>query len=204
MLRQIAAVTVALLALPLAAQAQSYRCVGTDGKKYYGQTIPQPCLGQVIEELSPQGMVVRRIDPAATAAQRAAKQAEIEAKKKEDATAKEEQRRAKALLATYTGEKDIENARQRALEDHQKAVKEIEARVGTLKQRHAELQKELDFFQGKKKPPAKLEEELKSSEIDLKAQESLLAAKQKEVDAINAKYDDDKKRYIELTRGSSK
>jgi len=89
-------------------------------------------------------------------------------------------------------------------EDVLEAVKEIEARVGTLKQRHAELQKELDFFQGKKKPPAKLEEELKSSEIDLKAQESLLAAKQKEVDAINAKYDDDKKRYIELTRGSSK
>jgi chromosome segregation ATPase len=204
MLRQTVALTAVLLALPLAAQAQSYRCVGADGKKYYGQTIPPQCAGQVIEQLSPQGLVVRRIDPQATAAQRAAKQAEVDAKKKEDATAKEEQRRAKALLATYTSEKDVDLARQRALEDNDKAVKEIEARVGTLKKRLDELQKELDFFQGKKKPPAKLEQDVKSADIDLKAQEGLLAAKQKNVDAINAKYDDDKKRYIELTRGSSK
>ena len=33
--------------------------------------------------------------------------------------------------------------------------------------------------------------------------EGLLAAKQKEVSSINAKYDDDKKRYIELTRSSA-
>jgi chromosome segregation ATPase len=204
MLRQTVALTAVLLALPLAAQAQSYRCVGADGKKYYGQTIPPQCAGQVIEQLSPQGLVVRRIDPQATAAQRAAKQAEVDAKKKEDATAKEEQRRAKALLATYTSEKDVDLARQRALEDNDKAVKEIEARVGTLKKRLDELQKELDFFQGKKKPPAKLEQDVKSADIDLKAQEGLLAAKQKNVDGINAKYDDDKKRYIELTRGSSK
>ena len=204
MLRQIAAVTAVLLALPLAAQAQSYRCVGADGKKYYGQTIPPQCAGQVIEQLSPQGLVVRRIDPQTTATQRAAKEAEDAAKKKEDATAREEKRRANALLSTYTSEKDIELARQRTLEDNQKAVKEIEARVATLKKRRDELQKELDFFQGKNKPPAKLAEDIKSAEIDLKAQEGLLAAKQKEVDAINAKYDDDKKRYIELTKGPAK
>jgi chromosome segregation ATPase len=204
MLRQIAAVTAVLLALPFAAQAQSYRCVGADGKKYYGQTIPPQCAGQVIEQLSPQGLVVRRIDPQATATQRAAKEAEDAAKKKEDATAREEKRRANALLSTYTSEKDIELARQRALEENQKAVKETEARVATLKKRRDELQKELDFFQGKNKPPAKLAEDIKSAEIDLNAQEGLLAAKKKDVDSINAKYDDDKKRYIELTKGGSK
>lgn len=201
---RIVALTAALAVLPLAAQAQSYRCVGADGKKYYGQTIPPQCAGQVIEELSKQGLVVRRIDPQATAQQRAAKEAEVAAKKKEDAASKEDQRRAKALLATYTSEKDIDLARQRALEDNQKAVKEIEARVTSMKKRHDELQKELEFFQGKNKPPAKLEQDIKSAEIDLKAQEGLLAAKKKDVDAINAKYDDDKKRYIELTKGSSK
>lgn len=204
MFYRLVALTAVLAVLPLAAQAQSYRCVGADGKKYYGQTIPPQCAGQVIEELSKQGLVVRRIDPQATAQQRAAKEAEDAARKKVDATAKEDQRRAKALLATYTSEKDIELARQRALEDNEKAVKEIEARVGTLKKRHGELQKELEFYQGKNKPPAKLQEELKSAEIDLKGQEGLLAAKKKDVDAINAKYDDDKKRYLELTKGATK
>ena len=205
MLRQIAALaSAALLAAPLTAEAQSYRCVGKDGKKYYGQTIPSQCAGQVIEELSPQGLVVRRIDPQATAAQRAAKEAEEAAKKKEDAATKEDQRRSKALLATYTSEKDIELARQRALEDNEKAVKDIEGRLATLKKRHAELVKELEFYQGKNQPPAKLEQDIKSAEIDLKGQEGLLAAKKRDVDAINAKYDDDKKRYIELTKGSTK
>jgi chromosome segregation ATPase len=204
MLRKIAVIAAALLAAPLAAEAQSYRCVGTDGKKHYGQTIPPQCVGQVVEELNKQGLVVRRIDPQASATQRAAKEAEEAAKKKEDTAAREEQRRAKALLATYTSEKDIELARQRALEDNQKASKEIEGRVAGLKKRHGELQKELEFFQGKNKPPAKLLEDIKSAEIDLKAQEASLAARQKEVERINAKYDDDKKRYIELTKGSTK
>ena len=51
----------ALIAIPLAVNAQSYRCVGKDGKKYYGQTIPNQCIGQPVEELDKQGVVVRRI-----------------------------------------------------------------------------------------------------------------------------------------------
>ena len=49
--------------------------------------------------------------------------------------------------------------------------------------------------------PVKLTEDIRNSEIDLKAQEDLLAAKKREVIAINAKYDEDKKRFIEATRG---
>jgi hypothetical protein len=204
MLRRIAVLAATLLALPLIAEAQSYRCVGADGKKYYGQTVPSQCVGLVVEELNKQGLVVRRIDPQATAAQRAAKEAEEAAKKKEDAAIKEGKRRSTALLATYTSEKDIELARQRALEDNQKTEKELEGRIAGLKKRHAELVKEMDFFQGKNKPPARLEQDIKSAEIDLKAQEGLLAAKRKDVEAINAKYDDDKKRYIELTKSATK
>ncbi|MGH8704922.1 MAG: DUF4124 domain-containing protein [Burkholderiales bacterium] len=194
----------ALVLAPLAADAQSYRCVGKDGKKYYGSTIPPQCTGQPIEELNKQGMVTRRIDPQGTAAERAAKEADEEKRKKESAAAKEEGRRTRALLATYTSEKDIESARARALEDNQKAAAEIEVRVGALKKRHGELVKELQFFQGKAKPPAKLEDDIKNAEFDLKTQEGLLAAKKKDVDTINAKYDDDKKRYLELTKGGTR
>ncbi len=194
----------ALTLAPLAADAQSYRCVGKDGKKYYGSTIPPECAGQPIEELNKQGMVTRRIDAQTTAAERAKKEAEEEKRKQDAAVAKEEGRRTRALLATYTSEKDIESARGRALEDNQKAVAEIEVRVGALKKRHAELTKELQFYAGKTKPPARLEDDIRNADVDLKAQEGLLAAKKKEVDTINAKYDDDKKRYLELTKSGRK
>ncbi|MGQ0512157.1 MAG: DUF4124 domain-containing protein [Betaproteobacteria bacterium] len=195
---------VALAALPLAAAAQSFRCVGKDGKKYYGQSVPMQCVGQPMEQLNAQGMVVRKIDPQASAADQAAKAKEAEEKRKRDVILKEESRKNKALLSTYTSENDIELARKRALEENQKAVKETEGRIAALKKRQADLKKEMEFFQGKNKPPAKMAQEMKDNDFSIGTQENLLAQKKKEVDSINAKYDEDKKRYIELTKGTTK
>jgi hypothetical protein len=190
-----------LAALPFAADAQSFRCVGKDGKKYYGATIPPQCVGMPIEQLNKQGLVTRRIDAQASEADLKAKEADEKRKKEEAALAKDESRRNRALLATYTSERDIEEARVRALADNEKAVKEIELRVGNIKKRQSELGKELEFYKGKNQPPAKLQQDIKNSEIDLTAQQGLLEAKKKEVNTINARYDEDKKRFIELTRG---
>ena len=199
-----ATLLIAGLALaPFAAEAQTtYRCTGKDGKKYYGQSVPPQCLGMPVELLDSQGMVTRRIDASASAAEREKKAAEDEERKKREVVTKEEGRRNRALLATYTSEKEIENARGRALQENQFAVKDVEGKIALLKKRQGDLTKELEFFQGKNKPPAKLGQDIKDSEIDIKAQEGLLAAKKKEVDLINAKYDDDKKRYLELTKAA--
>jgi hypothetical protein len=203
---------------PLTAQAQSYRCVGNDGKKYYGSTIPPACAGQLVEQLSPEGHVVRRIDPQGDEKARVAKEAAAAKKRDEDAIAKEASRRNRALLATYTSEKDIEEARRRTLTENEKAIKEVEQRISGIKKRQAEHEKEMEFYKegakapadakgkaasakgGAAKPPPKLMEDIKTAEIELQAQENLLATKQKEVEAINAKYDEDKKRFADLTK----
>ena len=187
---------------PFAAEAQSYRCTGKDGKKYYGQSIPPACLGMPVEQLNAQGMVTKRFDAAASAAEREKKAAEDDERKKREAITKEEGRRNRALLATYTSEKDIDDARGRALKDNEAAVKDIERRIAALKKRQGELKKELEFFQGKNKPPAKLNDDIRNADFDIKTQEDLMAAKNKEVALINSRYDDDKKRYGELTRGA--
>jgi hypothetical protein len=178
-----AALAFAIAALPFAAQAQSYRCVGTDGKKYYGQSVPPQCLGQPVEQLNERGMVVKRLDPAASAAERERKVIEEEERKKREAQAKEQGRRDNALLASYTSEQDIEAARVRALEGVQKAARDIEERIAALKKRRSAPN-----------------QDVKTIDVDLAAQEALLTAKKKESDGINAKYDEDKKRYIEITK----
>jgi hypothetical protein len=198
-------VTLALLVAPVLALAQvTYRCTSKEGKKYYGSTIPPQCYGRPVEQINKQGLVVRRIDPEGEAKERAEKEAELARKKEEDIASKEETRRNRALLATYTSEKDIEDARHRALADNEKAVRDVEQKIQNLKKTRAEYDKELEFYQDKKsgqaKPPAKLAEDIKNSEIDLKAQEDLLAAKKKEVSAINSRYDEDKKRFVELMK----
>ena len=194
-------VTAAVLMLaPLAAHAQSYHCVGKDGKHYYGSIIPAECLGRPVEQLNSQGMVIKRIDPEASERERLAKEAEAARKREEEAAAKDAARRNRALLATYASEVDIEDARSRALADNQKAVVEAESRLAAIRKRQSDLEKELEFYKGKNQPPARLADDMKSAENDLKAAQDSLAAKKKEVEGINAKYDEDKKRYTELTR----
>jgi hypothetical protein len=193
------------LAVPLTAQAQAamYRCVSKDGKRYYQATIPMECAGQPIEQLNKQGMVVRRIDPEGDEKARQDKAAADAKKREEDLATREDSRRNRALLATYTSERDIEDARTRALADNQKAVSEVQTKIDAIRKRRTGYDKELEFYKGKE-PPAVLTANIKNTEIDLKAQEELMAAKKKEVVTINSKYDEDKKRYLELTKGSKK
>jgi len=200
-----AAVLASVLA-PWTAQAQTIiKCVGKDGKTYVGSTLPPQCQGQAIDQMNKQGQVVKRTEAMLTPEQRAAKDAEMRAAKEKEAEAarkeQEESRKNKALLSTYGSEKDIEIARGRALTDNEKAVKETQAKIAQIEKAGEVMKKELEFYKGKNKPPPKVTQDIQNNEIDLKAQQVLLAAKKKEVDGINAKYDEDKRRYIELTKG---
>ena len=195
----------AVMAAPAATLAQSksgeytYRCTGNDGKKYYGSTIPSACLGRPLELMNKQGLMVKRIDPEGDEKARIAKEAEAEKKRELEAANREAQRRNRALLATYTSEKDIEDSRTRDLRNHDRGVQEVQKRINDIKKRQAQFEKELDLFKsaGKGEPPSRLKEEITNAQIDLKAQETLLDAKKKEAVGINARYDEDKRRYKE-------
>ena len=169
----------AVLALAsFAAAAQSYRCVGTDGKKYYGSSVPPQCVGVMVEQISPQGAVMKRIEPQAGADARAKAAAEEVERKKQAAITKEQARRDQALLATYASEKDVEDMRRRALENDQRLLEELEGKIAALQKRKAAGQ---------------------DVAAELGVQEGMVATKKKEISAINAKYDDDKKRFRQLT-----
>jgi hypothetical protein len=178
-----AALTLAIAMLPLTALAQSYRCVGTDGKKYYGSSVPPQCLGQPVEQLDSRGVVIKHIDAVGSADERAKKAAEEEERKKRETLVKEQGRKDTALMASYTSEKDIEFARGRALEGNQRAAKDLEDRIAALKKRRGAPN-----------------EDVRAIDADLKIQEGALAAKKKDIDAINAKYDEDKKRFVEISK----
>lgn len=197
------AVLVVLALAPLAAEAQShsYRCIAKDGKRYYGWVIPAECAGRPVEQLNSQGLVVKRIDPEHAEKQRLLKEATEARKREEEAIAKDSARRNQALLATYTSEKDIEDARARALAENTKAVREVENRIEAIRKRQSGYDKDLEVYKGKGvEAPAKLREDLKSAEDELKAQEQLLEVKKREASTINARYDDDKKRYATITK----
>ncbi len=199
----ILATIVALAAEPASAQQGVYKCKDSKGKTYYTQTPPAECLGKEMDELSKQGTVVKKREAALTPEQIAAREAEEKRKKEEEERAKEEKRKNQALLNTYSSEKDIEDGRQRALRQAAEATKEIEKRIEEAQKRARKLAAEKEFYV-KKPMPKKLQDDVKNNEIDLKGQQDAMAAKKKELGDINAKYDEDKRRYLELTGAKSK
>jgi hypothetical protein len=182
------------------ATGMTFRCTGTDGKRYYGSTVPQACYGRPVEQLNRQGMVVRRIDPEGDEKQRAAKEAEAVSKRQRETAARESSRRDRALLATYSSEKEIEAQRLRALAENQRAVKDVEERIQDIKKRQVAYDRELAFYPAPQNPPQKLLQDIKAADGDLEAQLGLLAMKKKEVEQINAKYGDERRRFTQLTK----
>ncbi len=206
-----AALMLAPLAAPHFAHAQpkdqyTYRCTGADGKRHYGQTLPQACLGRPLELINKQGLVVKRIDHQAEEKARLAKEADAEKQREMETAQKDALRRNQALLATYTSEKDIEDSRTRDLREHQRQVQEVQGRIDEIKKRQARFEKDIAVYQEASKgaPPARLQEEITNAEIDLKAQQGLLDAKKKEAVSINARYDEDRRRYQQATAGRRK
>lgn len=189
---------VVFAAPPAAAQQAMFKCKDDKGKTYYTQTPPAECLGKEMKEMSKQGTVVRKREAALTPEQIATRETEEKRKKEEEERAKEEKRKNQALLNTYSSEKDIEDGRQRALKQTAETTKEIEKRIEDAQKRAQKLAAEKEFY-AKKPMPKKLQDDFNNNEIDLKGQQDALAAKKKELGEINAKYDEDRRRYLELT-----
>lgn len=194
-------IVLALAAASAPAQQRMYKCKDDKGKTYYTQTPPVECLGKEINELSKQGMMVKKREAARTPEQIAAREAEEKRKNEEELAAKEEKRKNQALLTTYSSQKDIEDSRQRALKQAAEATKEIEKRIEEMQKRAQKLAAEKEFY-AKKPMPKKLQDDIKNNEIELKGQQELLAAKKKELGEIDAKYEEYKQRYLKLTTGA--
>ena len=193
-------VSFALLAPALAQQPTQhmYKCVDARGKVYYTQVPPRECLGRETEELNKSGNVIRKSERPLSSSELQAREAEKRKKAEEAERAKEERRKNTALLNTYSSEKDIEDARARALKEAETAIADTEKHIAGAQKRQQDLEKEKEDYT-KKPMPFKLKTEISNLDIEIKNQTALLEAKKKEISTINNKYDEDKRRYIELT-----
>jgi hypothetical protein len=181
-----------------APSGRMYKCVDAKGKTYYTQVPPRECQGLTTQELSRQATVTRQ-NEVLTPEQMAAREAEKKKKAEEDKLAGEERRKNAALLNTYSSDKDIEEARGRALKQAQEQIVATEKNIAEAEKRRETFEKEKEFYV-KKQLPAKLQQDIQNNENIIRSQRELLDAKKKEIGTINSKYDDDKRRFADLTR----
>lgn len=194
-------VCAAALAGPAAAQ-KLYKYTDANGKIVYTDKMPSETAGKPNEQLNRQGTVTKRNEGALTPDQLAAKEAERKRKLDEDMAAKEEKRKNAALLNTYSSEQDIAEARARAIKANAEAVEEAERKLADAQKRQKELAGEAEFFQ-KKPMPAQLKQDIQVNVTAIASHTELLDKKKKEIDAINAKYDEDLRRFRELVKSGA-
>jgi hypothetical protein len=190
------------LALPAAAQKLYKYTDPVTGKVVYTDKLPPEVAGKASEQLNRHGAVVRRNDAAPTPEQLAAREAERKKRLEDEIAAKEEKRRNAALLNTYSSANDIDEARERALKANTEAIQDAERKLAEAQKREKALAAEAEFYQ-KKPMPKQLQQEVQNNQSALKATSELLEAKRKETAAINARYDEDKRRFLELTKAGA-
>jgi hypothetical protein len=194
------AATMSLICSFPAAAATMYCCTDANGRKACGDILPPACYGRAYREISEKGS--REIEAPLTPEQRAQREAEEKRKKHEEQLATAERLRNRALLDTYGNVEDIDYMRDRTVADLGKGLKSAQEKANEALQRKQQLDKEAEFYK-KKAMPDDLAAQIRSNKKDLQATQDALTVRQQEIADVKAKFEAEKLRYIELTRGSS-
>lgn len=187
------------LSFSLPAAAKMYKWVDDQGVTHYGETIPPEYANKDRSELNKSGRVIKK-EEVLTPEERRDKEQEAVKKREEAAAALEQKRRDKALLNTYSNEKEIDLARNRNMQQVDARINSVASQVKMASDNLLGHQNEADnLTRANRKIPKDLQEELQEAKARLdKAQQDLDKAKAEKV-AIEARYDADKARYKELT-----
>jgi len=181
----------------MAAEAKLYKWVDDQGETHYGEVIPPEFADKDKVEFDDKGRVVKE------------RRSEAETNSPENKTAEqraalEQHRKDKALLNTYSNEKEIDLARDRNLQ-------QVEARINSIHLLQQSAQESLDSFRKEasgikagKQIPASLQADITTAENKMaKLQQDLDAANEKAA-SVRAGFEADKVRYRELTGGAKK
>ncbi|WP_301101306.1 hypothetical protein [Propionivibrio sp.] len=184
---------------PALAAGNLYCCIDATGKQVCGDLLPQACYGRAYRELGESGRTTRMVEAPLTAEQRAQRAAEEAQLKAEEAALREKQRKDQALLNTYGSEKDIEVMRVRAQDDVKKSIRAAEAKIVEIRIQRKIFENESEFYTKKQLPP-EVQKGLRDADYEIKAQELVIESKKQDLEAIRLKYDEDRRRYLDIAR----
>jgi len=186
-----------LMLAATSAQAEAKRIkkwVDEDGVTHYGDVLPPSYAGEQTTEMNSQGITVKRKPPPGNPKDNQARRKEMT----------EEERRDKALLDSFTTEKEIELARDRNLQMDQAAVQSLKLRLSEAENRLQQTNNSIaESSKSKKTVPADLMETQKFQQSEIKKIQEQITQKQASMDATRTRFDNDKQRFIELKSGKT-
>ena len=174
-----------------------YCCIDATGKQACGDTLPRGCYGRAYREIGPNGLTIREVAAPLTAEQRAQRAREDEQRKQEEILQKEQARKDQALLNTYGSLEELDFIRERALNEALSAIKKAEEAIEATHLVRKKFEDEAEFYKNKTLP-ADVDKGLRDTEFEIKTQEAIIATRRKEIETLRVRFDEDRKRFIEL------
>ncbi len=184
-------------ASPNAIPGRLYCCVDIAGRQACGDTLPQACYGRAYREIGPNGQTIREVAAPLTPEQRAQRAREDEQRRLEDIKRKKQQLQDQALLNSYGTLEELELRRKRMLDEANAAIKGAEEKIAAVTVERKKFENEAEFYK-KRALPMEVEKGLRDTEFELKNQETLIVTRRKEIETMQAKFDEDLKRLTEL------
>lgn len=196
-----ACVGLMLAALSAALWAQSavgnqiYTCVDAKGRRLNSDRPIVECLDREQTILNPSGTVKAKLGPVLTAAERSQIEATRKAEQQALARREEKKRMDRALLIRYPNRVAHQKDREDSL-DQILLVKQVgSARMEDLLAERRKLADEMAFYaKDQSKAPVNLQRQIAGVTQSLADQERFLAEKDKEIQRINARFDEELKR----------
>lgn len=186
-----------------AVEAKLYKWVDDKGVTHYGEVIPPEYANKSNALLSDKGRLIKRNEEINNTERRANE--EVEAKKRIDNEAKLEQsRKDKALLNTFSNEKEIDLARDRNLHQVESLISSVQSLQKSARESLKNYQQEAEERKrAGKKLHASLQADITESENKLAKLQLDLVKAQEKAASVKASYEADKIRFRELN-GSAK
>ena len=202
----LAFVLAAVLSAPAAAQTKGRIVCWKDkaGKVLgCGDKVPPEFEDSATKELDRRGVTRKTTETAEEQAKQAARE-EAMAKQKEEEKKRlaEQQRRDTALLNTYANEKEIDQRRDREIQEVDRLLGQFEGLKKSATGRLAEAQKRVEAAEKARKPSDALKDEVARTEAEISKFDRSIAAKQTEKEEIRARYAQTKERYVALRGGA--
>ena len=189
------AVLAAFAACPVGAQSV-YSCKDRSGRTISSDRPIPECADRTMRETTAGGILKREIAAPLTPEQQAQKDADDHARRLADEAAREKRRRDAALLAAYSNEDQIEQARKRSLIDVQDSIRASKVRLDGLQKEKQSLAADNRQYNGKL--PPLVQRRVDDNQAEIADEMAAMKLREADVDRINQRYDDERNRFREL------
>jgi len=168
-----------------------------------GDRVPPEYYDSATKELDKRGITRRTTEAAEEAERRRAEEHELARKKAEEKRRiADELRRDRALLATYTSEREIDDRRDRELEQVDAQIKQLDVALKNVVERRADIEVRIEAAKKNENLanalPA-LQRDLESTWEEQRRLEQRIASREKDMQDIRFRFEAQKQRYRALT-----